>query len=98
MTGAHPKETAMTQAIPPGMTAVTPHLVCRNAAAAIEFYKQAFGAVDDQVAVRHGAAIVGKTQNRRGCWSLRRRRNCQKTAKMAASPFTITGFCYQFSS
>ena len=33
MTGAHPKETAMTQAIPPGMTAVTPHLVCRNAAA-----------------------------------------------------------------
>ena len=36
----------MTQAIPPGMTAVTPHLVCRNAAAAIEFYKQAFGAVD----------------------------------------------------
>ena len=36
----------MTQAIPPGMTAVTPHRVCRNAAAAIEFYKQAFGAVD----------------------------------------------------
>ena len=36
----------MTQAIPPGMTAVTPHLVCRNAAAAIEFYKEAFGAVE----------------------------------------------------
>lgn len=36
----------MTQAIPPSMTAITPYLVCRNAAAAIEFYKQAFGAVD----------------------------------------------------
>jgi uncharacterized glyoxalase superfamily protein PhnB len=34
------------QAIPAGMTAVTPHLVCRDAAAAISFYKQAFGAVE----------------------------------------------------
>ena len=32
--------------IPPGFTAVTPHLVCRGAAAAIEFYKNAFGAVE----------------------------------------------------
>lgn len=32
--------------IPPGMTAITPHLVCRGAAAAIEFYKKAFGAVE----------------------------------------------------
>ena len=32
--------------IPPGMTAVTPHLVCRGAAAAIDFYKQAFGAIE----------------------------------------------------
>lgn len=34
------------QPIPPGMTAVTPHLVCRDAAAAITFYQQAFGAVE----------------------------------------------------
>jgi PhnB protein len=34
------------KAIPPGMTAITPHLVCRGAAEAIEFYKQAFGAVE----------------------------------------------------
>lgn len=34
------------QPIPQGMTAVTPHLVCRNAAEAIEFYKRAFGAVE----------------------------------------------------
>lgn len=34
------------QAIPPGMTAVTPHLVCRGAAAAIDFYVKAFGAVE----------------------------------------------------
>ena len=31
--------------IPEGMTAVTPHLTCARAAEAIEFYKQAFGAV-----------------------------------------------------
>lgn len=36
----------MTQAIPPDMTAITPHLTCRDAAAAIDFYKQAFGAVE----------------------------------------------------
>ena len=33
--------------IPKGMTAVTPHLVCANAADAIEFYKKAFGAVEE---------------------------------------------------
>ena len=33
--------------IPTGMTAVTPHLVCAGAADAIEFYKQAFGAVEE---------------------------------------------------
>ena len=37
---------SQTQAIPPDMTAITPHLTCRNAAAAIDFYKQAFGAVE----------------------------------------------------
>ena len=33
--------------VPRGMTAVTPHLVCAGAADAIEFYKQAFGAVEE---------------------------------------------------
>ncbi|MCK9689138.1 VOC family protein [Scleromatobacter humisilvae] len=32
--------------IPPGMHTITPHLVCKGAAAAIEFYKAAFGAVE----------------------------------------------------
>jgi PhnB protein len=32
--------------IPHGMHTVTPHLVCKDAAAAIEFYKEAFGAVE----------------------------------------------------
>lgn len=32
--------------IPEGMSTVTPHLVCRGAADAIEFYKKAFGAVE----------------------------------------------------
>ncbi|MHB1991834.1 VOC family protein [Metallibacterium scheffleri] len=34
------------QAIPDGMHSLTPHLVCRDAAAAIDFYGRAFGAVE----------------------------------------------------
>lgn len=34
------------QAIPPGMHTLTPHLICRNAASAIDFYVKAFGAQD----------------------------------------------------
>jgi uncharacterized glyoxalase superfamily protein PhnB len=34
------------QAIPEGMHSLTPHLVCRDAAAAIDFYGRAFGAVE----------------------------------------------------
>lgn len=37
---------ATVQPIPEGMATVTPHLVCANAAQAIEFYKKAFGAVE----------------------------------------------------
>lgn len=33
--------------IPDGMSPVTPHLVCANAVDAIEFYKKAFGAVEE---------------------------------------------------
>src|SRR5258706_8622403 len=33
--------------IPEGMSAVTPHLVCERAAEAIDFYKKAFGAVEE---------------------------------------------------
>jgi PhnB protein len=33
--------------VPEGMHTVTPHLVCAGAAAAIEFYKKAFNAVDE---------------------------------------------------
>ncbi len=43
-----PKKAAKTvKAIPDGMTAITPHLVCAGAAAAIEFYVKAFGAVNE---------------------------------------------------
>ena len=34
------------QAIPAGMHTITPHLVCAGAADAIEFYKQAFNAIE----------------------------------------------------
>jgi PhnB protein len=45
----HAKEKAMPKVdpIPKGMTAVTPHLVCANAMDAIEFYKKAFGAIEE---------------------------------------------------
>jgi PhnB protein len=33
--------------IPDGMRSVTPHLICAGAADAIEFYKKAFGAVEE---------------------------------------------------
>ena len=38
---------AKVKPIPEGMTAVTPHLTCARAADAIEFYKKAFGAVEE---------------------------------------------------
>jgi PhnB protein len=34
------------QPVPPGMHSLTPHIVCRDAAAAIDFYMRAFAAVD----------------------------------------------------
>lgn len=33
--------------IPPGMHSLTPHLVCAGAAAAIDFYVRAFGAIEE---------------------------------------------------
>ena len=36
----------MVQAIPTGYHSVTPYLIVKNAAAALEFYKKAFGAVE----------------------------------------------------
>ena len=36
----------MTKPIPEGMHSLTPHLVCRDANAAMDFYAKAFGAVD----------------------------------------------------
>jgi uncharacterized glyoxalase superfamily protein PhnB len=40
------------QPVPPAMTGVIPHLTVQNAAAAIEYYKKAFGATEIQ---RHAA-------------------------------------------
>src|SRR5690242_1227171 len=38
---------AKVKPIPDGMHTVTPHLICAGAADAIEFYKKAFGAVEE---------------------------------------------------
>lgn len=40
-------KTSRVRPIPKGMHTATPHLVCAGAAAAIEFYKKAFGAVEE---------------------------------------------------
>ncbi|MDP9046188.1 MAG: VOC family protein [Pseudomonadota bacterium] len=51
--------------IPEGMHSITPHLCCANAAAAIDFYKEAFGAVEvSRLAgpdgkLMHGAVRIG---------------------------------------
>jgi PhnB protein len=57
--------TQKVNAIPPGMRSVTPHLVCDGAAAAIEFYKKAFGATEvgrmpgPDGRLMHGHIVIG---------------------------------------
>lgn len=58
------------KAMPDGMSAVTPpHLICANASAAIDFYKKAFGALEEsrllgadgkimRASIRIGGALV----------------------------------------
>ncbi|MDD4886416.1 MAG: VOC family protein [Thiomonas sp.] len=56
------------QAIPEGMHSLTPHLVCRDAAAAIEFYKKAFGAIElfrlpmPDGKIMHACVLIGDSQ------------------------------------
>jgi PhnB protein len=46
--------------IPEGMHSITPHIVCKDAPAAIEFYKKAFGAIDaGQMLAPNGKFIHG---------------------------------------
>ena len=56
------------KAIPDGMHSLTPHLVCRDAAAAIEFYKKAFGAIElfrlpmPDGKIMHACVLIGDSQ------------------------------------
>ena len=51
--------------IPAGMHSVTPHLICADAAAAIDFYRKAFGATETSRLpgpdgkLMHGAIVIG---------------------------------------
>ena len=51
--------------IPAGMHSVTPHLICADAAAAIDFYKKAFGAIErsrlpgPDGKLLHAAIVIG---------------------------------------
>jgi PhnB protein len=44
--------------VPEGMHSVTPHLICAGAAEAIEFYKKAFGAVEEARLPGPGGTIM----------------------------------------
>lgn len=48
----------MVRPIPEGMHSVTPHLVCSDAAAAIDFYRRAFGAVEEFRLAGPGGKLV----------------------------------------
>ncbi len=57
-----------TQPIPPGHENLIPHLTCEGAAAAIEFYKKAFGAEElsrmpapDGTRIMHASLRIGKS-------------------------------------
>ena len=54
--------------IPDGYEGITPYLICRNAEAAIEFYKRAFGAVELFRIGQPPAAPADRTQSH-GCRS-----------------------------
>jgi uncharacterized glyoxalase superfamily protein PhnB len=53
--GARPKKVSP---IPPGVHTVTPHLIVRNAAQAIDFYRRAFGAVEVGRAAGPGGKLM----------------------------------------
>lgn len=56
------------KAIPDGMHSLTPHLVCRDAAAAIAFYVKAFGAIEQfrlpmpDGKIIHACVLIGDSQ------------------------------------
>ena len=50
--------TSKVQAVPDGIHTITPHLVCAGAADAIEFYKRAFGAVEQMRLPAPGGGIM----------------------------------------
>ena len=59
---------AKADAIPKDMHSITPHLVCAGAAKAIEFYKKAFGAVEEarlpgpDGKIMHASVRIGDSQ------------------------------------
>jgi uncharacterized glyoxalase superfamily protein PhnB len=44
--------------VPEGLRSMTPNLVCRNAARAIEYYKTAFGATEHRREIGPGGEII----------------------------------------
>ncbi|MBK8465112.1 MAG: VOC family protein [Chloracidobacterium sp.] len=53
------------KAIPDGYEGITPYLICKNAEAAIEFYKRAFGA-EELFRIGGGPGVVGHAEMKIG--------------------------------
>jgi uncharacterized glyoxalase superfamily protein PhnB len=49
---------ANVRAVPEGMHTVTPHLVVKNGAEAIDFYKKAFGAIEESRALTPDGRVM----------------------------------------
>lgn len=81
--------------IPEGMHSITPHLVCRNAADAIEFYKKAFGATElARIPVPDGSGKLMHAMIRIGDSHVMlvdemREWNCIGPQDLAGSPVTL---------
>jgi len=74
------------KAIPDGYEGITPYLICRNASAAIDFYKRAFGA-EEIVRIGH-EGMIGHCEMRLGqaIWMM-----ADEFPPMAVSPETVGG-------
>src|SRR5688572_15871047 len=81
----------MTQGIPAGTHTLSPHLIVKDAAAAIEFYKKAFGAVEECRLVMPGTNQVVHAGLRIGDSLLMLGGEFEGTGCQSKSPVTLGG-------
>jgi len=74
------------KAIPDGYEGITPYLICRNAEAAIEFYRRAFGA--EEIYRVGGGGVIGHAELKIGTAAFML---ADEFPPMAVSPETVGG-------